>query len=653
MKNIAILVYNVINDYSYSVVGGMLDYFSQKDDVKAIIAPVNVPHGNSLDFDYQYWSTVEILKSKDIDGIIVVTNSFMDKTDLESFSKELEDFSDRPVVSVSTKLNVKNSMYTFAVADDAYRKVVAHLKNKHNRKIFAFLSASMHGSSESEQRLEAFKTALKENDLEFYPDLVFPGDFTPGTAKNEILKRYKSKTDINFDALICVNDYSAGGVLLAFQEIGVNCPEDVSVIGFDNTAFSLITYPTISSINQDIPGNGKKVAEIMYETLCGKKINKKTVLQCIPIYRQSCGCVKCTIHSTSYVDSQGIYHDIDENTRYREQNVLLQQMETIENLYNLLSLMDTRIGMEQVSKILHKALNLISLSSVTACFYSNIINLEESDNFELPNSAKVLLQADSKEDIVKTYSEDSAPEFNPHETLLPEICKTKKASSYFILPLFLRENNYGYMICRTENSDLSLTSVHLKILTSILIHAYEYTKELSRKSKLLDTNRNLVFQTKTDELTKVLNRRGFIEYGKQLIDLSTSMGTCGVVFFCDLDGLKKINDTYGHKIGDLAIQTEAKVLKAAFQESDLVGRLSGDEFGIVAPGFKLQAVDKLREILKKLNKKLSEEAGLPFTLSISIGPIEYNEEDKDLLKLLTQADKNLYKEKKIKHAEKN
>ena len=64
--------------------------------------------------------------------------------------------------------------------------------------------------------------------------------------------------------------------------------------------------------------------------------------------------------------------------------------------------------------------------------------------------------------------------------------------------------------------------------------------------------------------------------------------------FFDLDGLKTINDTYGHKIGDLAIKVEAQVLKAAFRESDVVGRISGDEFGVVAPGNKKKKVSALR-----------------------------------------------------------
>ena len=69
-----------------------------------------------------------------------------------------------------------------------------------------------------------------------------------------------------------------------------------------------------------------------------------------------------------------------------------------------------------------------------------------------------------------------------------------------------------------------------------------------------------------------------------------------------------MNDTWGHEIGDLAIKTEAKVLRAAFRDSDLIGRLSGDEFGVVAPGCPMRIVEAIRARLKDLNKEFSEEA---------------------------------------------
>lgn len=113
--------------------------------------------------------------------------------------------------------------------------------------------------------------------------------------------------------------------------------------------------------------------------------------------------------------------------------------------------------------------------------------------------------------------------------------------------------------------------------------------------------------------------------------------------------LKKINDTYGHKVGDLAIKTQAVILQKAFRDSDLVGRLSGDEFGIVAPGFYKENLEEFRARLCKISEEESAKAELPFTLSISVGYEEFFEDHCRLQDLLISADKRLYKEKLIKH----
>ena len=155
-------------------------------------------------------------------------------------------------------------------------------------------------------------------------------------------------------------------------------------------------------------------------------------------------------------------------------------------------------------------------------------------------------------------------------------------------------------------------------------------------------NKSIDLQSKTDELTQLLNRRGFFEYGQKLLDFYLEENAGGCIFFCDMDGLKTINDTWGHETGDIAIKTEAKVLGTAFRDSDLIGRLSGDEFGVIAPKCPIRILEKIRTRFIELNKEFSREANLPFTLSISIGAVEYSSEKKNLKDLLKEADNMLY-----------
>ena len=77
MKNIAVLVYDLTVEYNIVVTDGVLDFFKDKEeDFHIIISTLNAPHSTNFDYDYQYWTALELIKSDNIDAVIVVTNSF-------------------------------------------------------------------------------------------------------------------------------------------------------------------------------------------------------------------------------------------------------------------------------------------------------------------------------------------------------------------------------------------------------------------------------------------------------------------------------------------------------------------------------------------------------------------------------------------------
>ena len=202
-----------------------------------------------------------------------------------------------------------------------------------------------------------------------------------------------------------------------------------------------------------------------------------------------------------------------------------------------------------------------------------------------------------------------------------------------------------------------MNNILLKVITNVIVQAYDYTKTLKQKNlletmnkELKEINIDLSISSRTDELTKLLNRRGFMEYGQKLILFSQEIDNDGVVFFADLDGLKRINDKYGHEYGDKAIIGVSEVLKVAFRKMDIIGRLSGDEFGIIASGMDITHIDKLREKIDSLCADYSEKNNFPFMLSLSLGACSFNYLNKDLNELLKTADQSLYEQKKLHHA---
>lgn len=653
MKSVAVLVFDLMIEYNITVVDGIISYFKDKDDINLLIAPVNVPKNNPVFYDYQHWTSVKTLASEEVEAVIVVTNSFINHVTYEDLAKYLEPLYSKKIVSVGGKLDIPGSKYTTISCELAYEQVVEHLVTLHNRKKIAYFSASLAHSPESEVRVNAYKAALKKFGLEFHEDWVLPGDFTPGTAELNFCELYKKKEDVPFDAILCANDYTASGCLMGLYNIGLKVPQDVCVVGFDDTDIAVASYPTLSTINQDIKSIGFAAAEVAHKSILGEEVPECTSSQAIPVYRQSCGCLNTDEHNSSYITQDGMF--VDEDLRQITKfNAITQSAQNLLTIYNLLGVMDADDTFQEFLSSLPANMRHAGMDYMAVCLYDEPIVVNNIQPFEPPEKAKLYSIVNNSKGRVENFIDKGGIEFNPHKGLVPEIAKKDlEKDVYMFYTLFEKQLNYGYLICRLSTTNYNLNSIYLKILANALINSYEMSKEKGQKEILVQKNFNLNRQTKTDELTQIYNRRGFFEYGQNLIDLSVGADKRGCVFFFDLDGLKKINDTYGHEIGDLAIKTEAKVLTSAFRDSDLVGRLSGDEFAAVAVGFTIDKVDVLRERLLRLNKELSEEAKLPFTLSISVGPMEFSASSCNLQTLLKTADKNLYEEKRIKHAKRD
>jgi diguanylate cyclase (GGDEF)-like protein/PAS domain S-box-containing protein len=153
-----------------------------------------------------------------------------------------------------------------------------------------------------------------------------------------------------------------------------------------------------------------------------------------------------------------------------------------------------------------------------------------------------------------------------------------------------------------------------------------------------------------DELTKLNNRRGFFIISEQQIRIANRIKKEVLCFFIDLDGMKWINDTLGHKEGDEALIMTASILRETFREADIIGRIGGDEFAVLAIGTNEAGVDLLVKRLRKNIDKSNKQVQRPYELSLSIGVACYDPNNPQSIDdLMSAADTLMYKEKKEKY----
>ena len=150
----------------------------------------------------------------------------------------------------------------------------------------------------------------------------------------------------------------------------------------------------------------------------------------------------------------------------------------------------------------------------------------------------------------------------------------------------------------------------------------------------------------TDDMTGLHNRRGFFALAEQQLKFARRNRQSAVLFFADIDGLKQINDRFGHAEGSLAITRAAQVLRNTFRSSDVIARLGGDEFAILANEASPDCQD---DIWRRLNENLMAEGvrNALYPLSLSIGAAKFDPQSAvSLEELLNYADQAMYEAKR-------
>jgi diguanylate cyclase (GGDEF)-like protein len=155
----------------------------------------------------------------------------------------------------------------------------------------------------------------------------------------------------------------------------------------------------------------------------------------------------------------------------------------------------------------------------------------------------------------------------------------------------------------------------------------------------------------TDELTGLLNRRGFVMQALQQVKVCRRRNERCLLFFMDMDGLKRINDQLGHAAGDAALQDVAVVLRCSFRDADLVARLGGDEFVALAQSDQTDLATTLTERIQVnlRGRFANENPAYPLAISTGLRWVEPIE-TLSIEELLVEADSAMYEAKKQRRA---
>lgn len=155
-----------------------------------------------------------------------------------------------------------------------------------------------------------------------------------------------------------------------------------------------------------------------------------------------------------------------------------------------------------------------------------------------------------------------------------------------------------------------------------MVSLTDITQQKNIEKELIEANEKLLFMANNDPLTGILNTRAYHIICDKIIDLAHRSNSPFSLLFVDLDHFKNINDTYGHDVGDLVLKATSNCLTLSCRESDVIGRVGGEEFSIFLPETDstgaIEFAEKIRANIERLNPYIGENKRINITASIGV-----------------------------------
>ena len=647
-KRIAVMVDYLTSEYSEELLAGVSKCCEENDvDLLNLVCGELRHHGK--DASYQYVSVTSLVRKNLVDGVIFTSGTQMHNVSLDFFIDYVNQFDIPATVNVSSLLPGIHSV----VADGtkSFADLVEYLINhqKSNKILFMGVNST---SAEVVERTKAFYEVIgkcnipKENVVQLNARFDYP------SAMELLNQYYKENKSFDFDTIIALNDDMAFACIDFCQNIGLSVPNDVVVSGFDDLPRSSFSHLPLTTINQNLRLQGYTAAQMVIDLIDGKDVPYENHIPANVVLRESTNRI---FYSRTLVNNEFFNIELDlllqKNKKYSvyEWFVKRNQLYDATKFYTDI---EQNMSLAQLKKILNRALPRFDIKKIVIVMYETTVEKSMPfDYFDLPSKATVLTAYDKDSDYVLDIYDESYS-FNPQESLVPTELEQYINKDMVCISLFKGTTQYGYMIFNKGTADMTVYDILAKSVSSLLASVFSYTVAQNEQQKWRERWIKTDLMASTDELTGIKNRRYFFDIGTTTMTFAETVRQEGLVIFCDMDGLKKINDTYGHDVGDNAIKSEAQILVKNFRTNDVVARIAGDEFAIICHGITLVDFNRIKKNIEKDCEKWTLENNAPFKLSISMGAQVYPSPDVgyDLEKLLSLADKTLYEVKKAKKA---
>lgn len=568
-----------------------------------------------------------------IDGLILDAVNLVvgeGKRILPELLECLKEYPNLPVVSL--EMSIDGLPMIKSDNEMALREMCRHAIEVHGKTDICILTGQK-GNEVAEERLNVCLDEIRKAGLSVSEDHIVYGDFW--YSSGDALARKMANGEISLpEAVLCTSTHMALGLIYRLGALGINVPNDVIVIGFDTTmegccndvilsaydaADTLSASQTVDYLRKIIDP-GKEI--LPYESDVKEMFFPGISCGCAPRIEQSLSAFRRASYLVAYNSSAD--NELNEINFGR-------LMES----YCLEEFTASASPEECLDKIGEMIYLLKPFRDYQLCLKEDWLREDIDDEKGYPDKMIVALSAhllpNREFDVSTTPVTFDTGEMTP---LLND--ESSEPSIFYYSPLHFEGITFGYSVLRRFLEDPCTLTLVYRTWLRFVNNALEMAR----------TKKQLLSMSVRDSMTDLYNRRGMTLQLENMLP-KDHLGEKIFVAVIDMNGLKKINDTYGHSEGDYSI----KVLSTAVKQSALPGeicvRASGDEFYIIGIGdYDAENMSARAESFHVVLQELHSKARKDYELSASIGMVtEIIDENTNIDAVINRADRKMYEEK--------
>lgn len=601
-------------------------------------------------YDYQFNTIYDYSLLGGLDGMIInygTLGIYLENNDLTAFASK---YNSIPTVILTEKADLPNCHYLISDNYSGISAIMKHLIEDHGYKKILHVSGP-EGNTDAMERKQAYIDAMHRYHLPFEPSMIETGDYSEFADQqvNRLLDAYPDA-----QAIVFGNDEMASSAYRVCAERGLKIGRDIAITGYDDCEISSTLNPPLTTVEQDGYALGYQAVADLLERMAGKKVSSRH-LPVKMICRESCGCsnrgdTQAETRLSLYEQRQKLNEEIS----VLHQDFVDFQRKSWFIPFFARDLNNYVKDEEQFCRQIIVNLKKVYYGNMFLFLLDQPLTYEQGEEWRAPGELRLASYYRNHE-IVSYYPYDR-PVVSAEHPITEYMYDTEKSHHYTFLLLFSNEKQYGLLasdISQTDFPFFYMMSLQLGLSLRYLESSQMEASHLLELSKTMDNireqNRLLDLMSAYDELTGLLNLRGFREQAKSVC--AARQEKRAYMIYADLDHLKEINDTFSHIEGNFAIRTAGKLLKNCIRDTDILARVGGDEFLILVTSetetfeqlFRIRVEEACREFNIKSDK--------PFYVELTLGIQAFLcSPDIDLQEIISQADASLYEYKKFRKA---